>query len=711
MAKENNLAAYLFHQGTNYRAYDYLGVHREDTRYAFRVWAPNAEAVFAVGDFNGWEESDPLTRITPGGIWEGYVSADRFGEGSLYKFKLHTKNGERYKADPYARFCQKPPETASVYFDADGYAWRDAGYLSHRAATMTAETVNEQPINIYEVHLGSWRRHEDGTAYTYRETAEELAPYLKQMGYTHVELMPVMEHPFDGSWGYQICGYFAPTARFGTPTDFKAFVDKMHSAGIGVILDWVPAHFPKDAHGLYEFDGQPLYEYQGADRMEHKNWGTRCFDVGREEVQCFLISNALFWMEKYHADGLRVDAVASMLYLDYDREPGEWTPNIYGNNRNLEAIAFFRKLNRAVSDRYPDVMMIAEESTAWSDVTTFDRGGLGFTFKWNMGWMNDTLAYAATDPLFRKYNHNNLTFSMTYAFSERYVLPISHDEVVHGKKSFLDKMPGEYGQKFAGERVFLTYMMTHPGKKLMFMGSEIGQFREWDFAGSIEWFLLDYEMHAKMQHFTAALGQLYLRTPALWEKDGSWDGFSWIDADNRDQSILSYVRRDGDGREVVVILNFTPVTRTDFRQGLPLRGVYEELLNSDAVEFGGSGVTNGGEIRTEDVPFHGCAQSAVLTIPPLGGMILARRRAFTEKEEAELAAKNAAKTAGKPAAKKATAKKPAAAKPATKKTAATAKPAAKSAATAKPAAKKTAATAKPAAKKPTAKKAAKKDET
>ncbi len=693
MAKENNLAAYLFHQGTNYRAYDYLGVHREGERYAFRVWAPNAEAVFAVGDFNGWGESDPLTRITPGGIWEGFVEADRFGAGSLYKFKLRTKNGELYKADPYARFCQKPPETASVYADTDTFVWRDAGYLSHRAKTMTTNTVNAQPINIYEIHLGSWKRHEDGTTYTYRETAEELAPYLKQMGYTHVELMPVMEHPFDGSWGYQICGYFAPTARFGTPTDFMAFVDKMHAAGIGVILDWVPAHFPKDAHGLYEFDGQPLYEYQGADRMEHKNWGTRCFDVGREEVQCFLISNALFWMEKYHADGLRVDAVASMLYLDYDREPGEWTPNIYGNNRNLEAIAFFRKLNRAVNDRYPDVMMIAEESTAWSDVTTFDRGGLGFTFKWNMGWMNDTLAYAATDPLFRKYNHNNVTFSMTYAFSERYILPISHDEVVHGKKSFLDRMPGEYGQKFAGERVFLTYMMTHPGKKLMFMGGEIGQFREWDFAGSVEWFLLDYEMHAKIQHFTAELGQLYLRTPALWERDGDWTGFSWIDANNRDQSVLSYVRRDDDGHEIVVILNFTPVTRENFRQGLPRRGVYEELLNSDAAEFGGSGVTNGNDIRTEDVPFHGQEQSAVLRIPPLGGMILQFRK--------ELPAKKPAKAAGGEKKTASRAKKPVngvkKAAPATKK------------ATAEASAEKTA-PAKRAAKKPTVKKAAKAEE-
>ena len=664
MAKENNLAAYLFHQGTNYRAYDYLGVHSEGDRYAFRVWAPNAEAVFAVGDFNGWAETDPLTRITPGGIWEGYIVADRFGEGSLYKFKLHTKNGERYKADPYARYCQKPPETASVFFDTDTFVWRDAGFLAHRAETMRAETVNEQPINIYEIHLGSWKRHEDGTAYTYRETAEELAPYLKQMGYTHVELMPVMEHPFDGSWGYQICGYFAPTARFGTPTDFMAFVDKMHAAGIGVILDWVPAHFPKDAHGLYEFDGQPLYEYQGADRMEHKNWGTRCFDVGREEVQCFLISNALFWMEKYHADGLRVDAVASMLYLDYDREPGEWTPNIYGNNRNLEAIAFFRKLNRAVSDRHPDVMMIAEESTAWSDVTTFDRGGLGFTFKWNMGWMNDTLAYAATDPLFRKYNHNNVTFSMTYAFSERYILPISHDEVVHGKKSFLDKMPGEYGQKFAGERVFLMYMMTHPGKKLMFMGGEIGQFREWDFAGSVEWFLLGYEMHAKMQRFSAALGQFYLRTPALWERDGDWTGFSWLDADNRDQSILSYVRRDADGGEIVVLLNFTPVERENFRQGLPERGIYEEIFNSDAAEYGGTDVGNGGDIRTQDVPFHGQAQSAVLHIPPLAGVILKCRRRLPLKKPANGVRKTekTADSASKSPAKKTTVKKTAAKK-------------------------------------------------
>lgn len=629
MAPENDLAAYLFHQGTNYRAFDYLGVHAEGDRYIFRVWAPNADAVFAVGDFNNWSESDPLVRMTPGGIWAGSVDAARFGEGSLYKFKLHTPHGERYKADPFARFCQCPPETASVFCDIEGYEWHDASFLAYRART-AASTVYEMPLNIYEMHLGSWKRHEDGSVYTYRETAEELAPYLKQMGYTHVELMPVMEHPFDGSWGYQVCGYYAPTSRYGTPRDFMAFVDKMHEAGIGVILDWVPAHFPKDAHGLFEFDGQPLYEYQGADRMEHKSWGTRCFDVGREEVQCFLISNALFWMEKYHADGLRVDAVASMLYLDYDRRPGEWTPNIYGENKNLEAIAFFRKLNTAVRERFPDVMMIAEESTAWSDITTFDRGGLGFTMKWNMGWMNDTLSYAATDPLFRKYNHNNTTFSLTYAFSEKFVLPISHDEVVHGKKSFLDKMPGEYEQKFAGARVFLAYMMTHPGKKLMFMGGEIGQFREWDYAGSIEWFLLDYDKHAAMQRYTAALNQFYLAHPALWRADGSWEGFRWIDADNADQSILSFCRNDRAGEELVVILNFTPVTRENFRQGMPLRGIYREVFGSDAAEFGGGGIANG-DIRTEDVPMHGLAQSAVLTVPAYGALVLSCRRRFPGK--------------------------------------------------------------------------------
>jgi len=625
MPHTDALASYLFHQGTNFASQEYMGVHPFEGGFVFRVWAPHATAVFAVGDFNGWSESDPLTRVTEGGIWEGTVSADRFGEGAVYKFKLHTPHGERYKADPFARACELPPKTASVYRSIAGYPWRDAGWMRHRARMMR-EGYYTQPLNIYEMHLGSWRRHEDGSYLTYEELARELPPYVKQMGYTHVELMPVMEHPFDGSWGYQVCGYFAPTARFGTPQGFMALVDALHEAGIGVILDWVPAHFPKDAHGLYEFDGEPLYEYQGRDRMEHRGWGTRCFDVGREEVQSFLISNASFWIEQYHADGLRVDAVASMLYLDYDRTPDEWVPNVHGDNRNLEAMAFFRKLNAHIRGAHPDVLMIAEESTAWGNLTSFENDGLGFSLKWNMGWMNDTLAFAECDPLFRRHEHNRLTFSLTYAFGEKYVLPISHDEVVHGKKSFLDRMPGSYEQKFAGARLFLAYMMTHPGKKLLFMGSEYGPFREWDFENELEWFMLDYDMHAKMQQYTAALNHFYLAHPPLYRDDGWWSGFAWIDADNRDQSVAAYRRIAPDGRELAVILNFTPVRRDDFRIGLPHRGIWREVFNSDGAAFGGTGACNTGDIRTDDIGMHGLAQSAVLTLPPLGAVILQCRR-------------------------------------------------------------------------------------
>ena len=534
-----------------------------------------------------------------------------------------------YKADPYAFAAECPPETASRICDIDGYEWRDEGWLAYRKEK--AGRFYEEPMNIYEVHLGSWRRHEDGTPFSYSEIATELATYVKQMGYTHVELMPVAEHPFDGSWGYQVCSYYAPTARFGSPTDFMGFVDTMHEAGIGVILDWVPAHFPKDAHGLYEFDGQPLYEYQGWDRIEHEGWGTRRFDVGRNEVECFLVSNASFWLEKYHIDGLRVDAVASMIYLDYDKRPGEWVPNVYGNNRCLEAIAFFRKLNMHIKGLYPDALMIAEESTAWSNVTTLENDGLGFDMKWNMGWMNDTLAYAETDPLFRKYEHEKTTFSLTYAFSERYVLPISHDEVVHGKKSFLDKMSGDYWQKFASARAIFGYMMTHPGKKLFFMGSEIGQFREWDFASQIEWFLLDYESHAKFQHYVAKLNHFYLSSPALWQRDDSWDGFTWIDADDRDRSLLSYRRIDRDGEELIVVLNFTPTVYDDFWLRVPTLGEYEEVFNSDGVDFGGSGVINEEPLEAIVNPY--CEEENIvrLRIPPLGMTILSCKKQAKEK--------------------------------------------------------------------------------
>ncbi|MBE6577140.1 MAG: 1,4-alpha-glucan branching protein GlgB [Ruminococcaceae bacterium] len=618
-ATRSNAAEYFFHQGTNYKAYEYLGSHPcENGGYVFRVWAPNATRIFLVGDFCDWQLGVPMDRVSEGGVWECTVENAKVGD--RYKYKILNGTQCHLKSDPYCFSAECPPDTASVICDIEGYKWRDMGWLAYRNSK--AGRMYSEPMNIYEVHLGSWKRHEDGEYYTYAELASELAPYVKQMGYTHIEIMPVAEHPFDGSWGYQICSYYAPTARYGSPKDFMAFVDSMHEAGIGVIVDWVPAHFPKDEHGLYEFDGQPLYEYQGVDRIEHAGWGTRRFDVGRNEVECFLVSNADFWLRYYHIDALRVDAVASMIYLDYDRRPDEWVPNVYGDNRCLEAIAFFRKLNSHIKGAYPDVLMIAEESTAWGNVTTFENGGLGFDMKWNMGWMNDTLAYAEVDPLYRKFEHEKMTFSLTYSFSEKYILPISHDEVVHGKKSFLDRMTGDYWQKFAGTRAFMGYMMTHPGKKLMFMGGEIGQFREWDYEGQIEWFLLDYDAHAKIQRFSAELNQLYLKTPALWQRDGGWDGFQWIDADNRDQSIISYRRIDNDGKEVIVLINFTPVTYEDYRIGVPEAGLYREILNSDDERYGGSGVVNTGNLKSESVPWNGLGNSIRMRVPPLAVTIL-----------------------------------------------------------------------------------------
>ena len=620
VAKVNDMASYLFHQGTNYKAYDYLGVHVTEQGVVFRVWAPNAEKVFVVGDFNQWLEKAPMKMITRGGVWEAVLPTDAVKLGDKYKFKIYNGGRSVMKSDPYGIEAELPPATATVISDIDGYVWRDEGWLTHRKKK-AGKFVNE-PINIYEIHLGSWKRHEDGSYYTYSEIASELAPYVKQMGYTHVELMPVMEHPFDGSWGYQVCSYYAPTARYGSPKEFMGFIDSMHEAGIGVILDWVPAHFPKDEHGLYEFDGVPLYEYQGWDRIEHDGWGTRRFDVGRNEVECFLISNAMFWIEKYHVDGLRVDAVASMMYLDYDRLPGQWVPNVNGDNKCLEAIAFFQKLNGWLEGKHPDVMMIAEESTAWANVTKFADGGLGFDAKWNMGWMNDTLSYISEDPLFRKYHHDKMTFALTYSFNEKYILSVSHDEVVHGKRSLIDKMWGDYWQKFAGVRAYLGFMMTHPGKKLLFMGSEFGQFIEWKYDSQLDWFLLDYESHSKLQHYVAELNQFYLSTPALWQKDDSWDGFRWIDPDNRDQSIFSYRRIDAKGREYIVLINFTPVVREDFLLGVPSSGIYQEVLNSDDLRFGGSGVINSEDMKTTGVAWNYQPDSVKLRVPPLGMSIL-----------------------------------------------------------------------------------------
>ena len=629
--KISDLALYLFHEGTNFNAYDYMGVHKikneAGEQYVFRVWAPNAEQMYLTGDFNGWTDDCPMKRLSEGGVWETMLPADRFGQYTKYKFIVKSAAGKIYKADPYAFFAEKAPDTASVYFDIAHYEWKDGAWLASRKKKI-AEPHYAVPINIYELHAGSWKRHEDGSVLNYRELAHELAPYVKQMGYTHVELMPIAEYPFDGSWGYQVCGYYAPTSRFGNPHDFMYFVDYMHRSGIGVLLDWVPAHFPKDEHGLYEFDGAPLYEYQGADKMENRGWGTRRFDVGRNEVESFLISNAMFWLREYHIDGLRVDAVASMLYLDYDKQPGEWLPNAYGGKECLEAIAFFRKLGDVIRAESPDTLFIAEESTAWPKVSKpSSEGGLGFNCKWNMGWMNDVLDYFSTDPFFRKYKQDKLTFSMMYAYSENYILPISHDEVVHGKKSLLDRMPGEYEQKFAGLRAFLAYMMTHPGKKLLFMGSEIGQFTEWNYKDSVEWFLLDYDMHRKTQQFVSELNHFYLEHNALWEVDDSWDGFEWIECDNCDESILAYIRRDRAGKELIVVLNLTPVCRPAYPIGVAKPGVFGEVFNTDEKKYGGGGLTNTGILRSVKEPRGKFNHVLRLDLAPMSALIVKRTTA------------------------------------------------------------------------------------
>jgi len=619
-------APYFFHQGASVRAGDYLGPHLSpDGDWTFRVWAPHAESVFLTGDFNGWDDSVPMYRVTDAGVWERRAPSGSIPAGSFYKYRIVNHGEVMLKADPYAVRAECPPGTASVVWDLslDAFEWHDEGWLAERLNKFDANVgrgAHGQPLHIYEMQATSWRRHEDGSCYNWRELAQELAPYVKQMGYTHVELLPVMDAPYDGSWGYQICGYYAPSARMGTPNDLMFFIDYLHNAGVGVILDWVPAHFPKDAHGLYEFDGEPLYEYQGRDRMESEGWGTRRFDVGRPEIESFLVSNALFWVEKYHADGLRVDAVASMLYLDYDRRPGEWVPNVYGTNICLEAVAFFQKMNAAMRRLHPDVMTIAEESGSQVQVTGFANNGLGFTYKWDMGWMNDTLAYAALDPYFRSYNHDKLTFGMMYAYSEKFVLPISHDEVVHGKKSFLDKMPGTYEEKFAGVRLFMTYMMTRPGKKLTFMGSEIGQFREWDYAGQVEWFLTKYPSHDGLKRFWADLGHFYLSHQQLWQIDDGWSGFQWIDVTDKNRSILAYRRIDTDGRELLVCLNFAAQAYPEYRMGVPADGEWREIFTSEVPDYGGSGVLNGTK-TAEAEPCHDMNQSIVFHLAPLAATV------------------------------------------------------------------------------------------
>ncbi|MBE6618725.1 MAG: 1,4-alpha-glucan branching protein GlgB [Ruminococcaceae bacterium] len=595
-----DLAHYFFHQGTNFNSYDYLGVHKVSVGYVFRVWAPNAHEIFVVGDFNSWERRNPMTRITEMGVWECLIETENSLEDQKYKFLIISSSGEHYKADPYAKYSETGLKTASIIHTKTDFDWADSTWFSHRKKSIE-NGYWDVPLNIYEMHLASWRKKdpnnsEDEGYYSYREIADMLVPYVKELGYTHVELLPITEFPYYASWGYQVTGYFAPTSRFGTPEDFKYFINKLHTNGIGIILDWVPAHFPKDEHGLCEFDGAPLYEYQGADRMEHREWGTRCFDVGRNEVQCFLISSALYWLREFHIDGLRVDAVASMLYLDYAREPGEWVPNVYGTNLNLEAQAFFQKLNKAVFGELPDVLMIAEESTAFAKVTNpVHEGGLGFNFKWNMGWSNDMFDYVQCDPFFRKDKHDKLTFSLCYAFTENYILPVSHDEVVHGKKSLIDKMSGSYEQKFAGMRLFLTYQMAHPGKKMLFMGQEYGQFREWDFATELEWFMLDYPTHSDLKKFTSKLNNFYLETPQLWEVDFSWDGFEWIYPDMKDQNVVAFRRFDKQKNELIAVMNFSaseigdlwiPAKESSYKVAFTTEGESGETLRARKEKWG-----------------------------------------------------------------------------------------------------------------------------
>ncbi len=618
---DHELPVYLFHEGSNSRAYELLGCHLESGAKGgavFCTWAPHAAAVSVVGDFNGWDPlADPLERLNDAGLWRGRVPGIQ--EFDCYKYCVTTKSGERrLKADPYGYHAETRPGTASKAYRLDGFVWGDGQWQAEKASA----DPFQKPINIYELHAGSWKTYPDGKPFSYVKLAEELIPYVKDMGYTHVELMPLNEYPFDGSWGYQATGYFAPTSRYGTPKDFMRFVDACHRAGIGVILDIVPAHFPKDAHGLYEFDGQSCYEYSSPAKREQPEWGTMVFDFGRGEVMSFLTSSACFWVEHYHIDGLRLDAVASMLYLDYGRKPGQWQPNRSGCRENLEAVELIRRMNSAVLASFPGTLMIAEESTAWPLVTKppFD-GGLGFNFKWNMGWMNDMLQYMATDPLMRSGRHGNITFSFFYAFSENFVLPISHDEVVHGKRSLLNKMPGSYDEKFANERVFLAYMMAHPGKKLLFMGAEFGQFIEWDYKKALDWHLLEYPRHRELSGFVCSLNRLYLAEPAFWQLDSCPEGFAWIANDDAAQNIIAFRRIALDGCEVIVVCNFAPVARERYRIGVPVPGVYCEVLNSDAAEYGGWGHTNK-PMESTDVPMHGHRHSIVMTVPPLASVYL-----------------------------------------------------------------------------------------
>ena len=674
-ARERIVQAYT--NGEAIRAWEFMGSHAQERDgqqgYVFRVWAPHAQAVSVVGDFNRWDEASNSLSPIGGGLWEGFIPGlERY---DIYKYAIRSRDGRTLmKADPYAFHAETRPGNASKLYELGSFQWNDQSWMEYRKKN----PVYHRPLNIYEVHLGSWRRTGDGQFLSYRGIADYLVPYVKEMGFTHVEFMPLTEHPLDDSWGYQCTGYFAATSRFGTPDDLMYLIDQLHQAGVGVILDWVPAHFPKDAFGLYEFDGEPCYEYQDMRKGEHADWGTRVFDYGRNEVRSFLFSSALFWLEMFHIDGLRVDAVASMLYLDYGRQGGEWVPNIHGGNENLEAVDFLQKLNERIFGEHGDVMMIAEESTAWPKVShPVSEGGLGFNLKWNMGWMNDVLHYMKLDPYFRQYNHRDITFSFMYAFSENFILPLSHDEVVHMKGSLLNKMPGTYEEQFHGVRAFYTYMLTHPGKKLLMMGSEFGQWNEWHFEYSLDWHLMDNEINRKTKDFFQAANHLYLAQPALWQEDFSWEGFEWIYADDNQANTISFIRKDDKGDFLVTVCNFSPVDRTGYRIGVPVPGAYTCIFNTDDVSFGGEGRGDKEPVKSTYDPCHNREQSIVITLPPMSAVIYKCTRKFParRKKEAKLAVKA---PAAKPAVRKAAAKpavKEKAAKPALRKAAA--KPAVK----------------------------------
>lgn len=675
-ANISRFQTYLFNSGDNFKSYEMLGSHKVKIDgvdgWRFAVWAPKAVSVRVVGDFNDWNGYDKmLERIETSGVWYGFFTD--IEEGMLYKYAIEAENGETYyKADPYAVKSELRPGTASVTKDiSNNYKWGDKAWISARGKNSTLT----EPMNIYEIHIGSWKIHDDGSFYTYRELADELVPYVKKMGYTHIELMPITEYPFDGSWGYQVTGFFSATTRYGESEDLKYLIDKCHKNHIGIIMDWVPAHFPRDAHGLRMFDGTPVYEYADPRLGEHKDWGTMVFDYSKSEVVSFLISSAYFWAEQYHIDGIRVDAVSSMLYRDYSRNDGEWVPNEYGGNGNLEAVDFLKKLNKIMGTEFPNFMMVAEESTAWPLVTAPpENDGLGFNYKWNMGWMNDTLRYMGMDPYFRKDNHSLLTFMMMYAYSENYILPLSHDEVVHGKGSMLNKMFGEYDEKFAAYRTLFGYYMTMPGKKMLFMGGEFGQMLEWRYDDQLEWNVLEIDKHKRLHQYVKDLNHFYMENKALWELDTSWDGFRWVNEADSENSVLSYIRRGRHAADnVVVVANFTPVERPIYKIGVPLAGEYEVVFHSSAVKYGGNKRITKKVYKTKNMQFSDMMYTIEVAIDGNSVMFLKKKPA--DKAAASKKKTNASKTAKKTTdktesatAKKAAVKKTTATKTAAKKT-------------------------------------------